>query len=211
MHLEVPIPQCISGGSNFVVTTAVDILRNPAGYDRRIQRRDETMRKADLAYNIRRIEDVYEVLSHFEVCEGPTHSFAMQDRLDWKSSAPTDEPTALDALLGEGDGGTDEFQLRKGYVRGAVTKYRTIALPLAGSVLIAVDGVLQTITTHYLVNLTTGVVTFQPGFIPGTGAQVTAGFKFHIKVRFDTNDLSQVYEGFRVGAVTSVPVIEVRQ
>lgn len=218
MHISTAIPRSISQGSNFVVTTAVDIIRNPAGYDVRRQNRDETLRKADLAYNIRRIEDVdeqerglYEILKHFEVCEGPLHTFPMLDRLDFKSCAPFETPAKDDVVLGDGDGGTNEFQLRKGYTIGLNTKYRTILLPVEDTVLIAVDGILKVEDTDYTVNYETGIITFLPGHIPSTGAEVTAGFMFYVKVRFDTNDLTASYEGFRVGAVQSIPVIEVRQ
>lgn len=217
MHISQAIPRCISSGSNFVVTSAVDIIRNPGGYDVRRQVRDETRRRADLVYNLRRLEDgdeqergLYEILKHFEVCEGPRHTFPMLDRLDFKSCAPFDTPTPTDVLLGEGDGGNDTFQLRKGYTIGSTTKYRTIVLPVPETVLIAVDGLLKTETTDYEIDYETGEVTFQPTDIPGTGADVTAGFLFYVKVRFDTNDLSQAYEGFRVGSATSIPVIEVR-
>lgn len=220
MHISQAIPRCISAGSNFVVTTSVDIIRNPAGYDVRRQTRDGTLRKADLAYNIRRIEDpdeqersLYELLKHFEVCEGPIHTFPMLDRLDFKSCSPLDTPTALDVSLGDGTGGTDVYQLRKSYTIGSVTKYRTIMLPVPGTVLIAVDGILKAEggSLDYTIDYEIGEVTFLPGSIPGTGTNVTAGFKFYVKVRFDTNDLSAAYEGFRVGSINSIPVIEVRQ
>lgn len=220
MHISKAIPRSISAGSNFVVTTSVDIIRNPAGYDVRKQTRSETLRRADLAYNIRRIEDLdeqerslYELLKHFEVCEGPLNTFPMLDRLDYKSCSPLDTPAQDDVVLGEGDGGNDTFQLRKGYTIGSVTKYRTILLPIEGTVLIAVDGSLKAEggSLDYVIDYETGIVTFLPGSIPGTGSEVTAGFKFYVKVRFDTNDLSQAYEGFRVGAISSIPVIEVRQ
>lgn len=218
MHITQSIPRSISAGSNFVVTTAVDMIRNPAGYDVRRQTRDETLRRADLAYNIRRIEDeeeqeagLYEILKHFEVCEGPVHTFPVLDRLDHKSCSPNNYPAFDDVLLGEGDGVTAAFQLRKGYTIGLITKYRTILLPVQDSVIIAVDGVIKTVTTHYTINYETGVVTFTGGNIPILYAQVTAGFLFYVKVRFDTNDLSAVYEGFRVGSMGSIPVIEVRR
>lgn len=219
MFINQALPRCISQGSNFVITTAVDIARNPAGYDVRRKARSNSLRRADLSFNIRRIEDqeeqersVYELLKHFEVCEGPTHSFPMLDRLDWKSCSPLETPTATDALLGEGDGVNAVFSFRKSYTMGPVTKYRNILLPF--DVLVAVDGVPKTSVTHY--NLTedadgTVSITFTGGNIPVLYAQVTAGFKFYVKVRFEANDLTAAYEGFRVGSVGSIPVIEVRR
>lgn len=211
MFITDPLPRCISQGSSFVVTTAVDVGRNPGGYDVRRQRRSETMRKADISYNVREIEDVYDILSHFEVAEGPVHTFPVLDRLDWKSCAPNEEPQYDDVVIGEGDGGTDTFQLRKKYVRGSNTKYRTIYCPIESSVLIAVDGVPQTLHVDFEVDTEFGTIEFQSGHIPGTGTEITAGFKFYVKCRFDTNDLSKFYEGFRVGQVQSVILVEVRE
>jgi uncharacterized protein (TIGR02217 family) len=193
------------------VTTAVDVGRNPGAYDVRRQRRSETMRKADISYQVRNIEDVYEVLSHFEVAEGPIHTFPVLDRLDWKSCAPDEEPKSDDVILGDGDGGTSSFQLRKKYIRGSNEKYRTIYCPIEESVLVAVDGVSQVLTTDFTVDTEFGTIDFEPGSIPGTGSVVTAGFKFYLKCRFDTNDLSKFYEGFRVGQVQSVVLVEVRE
>ena len=209
-HLTTPLPQCISAGSDGSIGTAVDIIRNPSGHDVRIQRRSESLRKFNIAYNLRRQSDLDDILAHFEVCEGPLHTFPLNDRLDRKSCSSFDTPSMSDVSLGTGDGATAAFPLRKGYTRGPVTKYRTILLPDSGSVLIAVNGVLKTITTHYTVNLLTGIVTFTAGNIPTLGQAVTAGFTFKCKVRFDTNDLTASYEGFRVGQTGVIPVIEVR-
>lgn len=214
MHITQAIPRSISQGTTFVVTTSVDIIRNPAAYDVRRQNRDETFRRADLSYNIRRLEDpleqersLYEILSHFEVCEGPVHTFPCLDRLDFKTASPRQEISATDVLIAEGDGGTTTFQLRKGYTIGSVTKYRSIFCPVADSALVALGGVLQA-SSEYEISEEFGTIEFDTPV--GTGVDITAGFKFYLKVRFDTNDLSQAYEGFRVGSISSIPVIEVR-
>jgi uncharacterized protein (TIGR02217 family) len=206
---DIPLPPCIAAGSEGVIMARVEIARAPSGNEQRTARSSWRPRRYNLSYNIRRMADLYDVIEQFEVMNGPEHSFPLLDRLDDRSCAPTVAPTMLDANIGTGDDATDDFQLRKGYTRGAQTVYRTITLPVSGTVLIAVAGTLKTVTTHYTVDHATGIVTFTAGNIPTAGQAITAGFKFRVKVRFDANDLSQAYEGYRASGVASVPLIEV--
>jgi uncharacterized protein (TIGR02217 family) len=207
--IDAALPPCISAGSEGTPSFQVDIARHPSGYEQRVARRGNALRRWNLGYSIRKLQDLYDVAQFFIAVEGPLNTFPYLDRLDDRSCAPTATPSQLDALIGIGDGATATFQLRKSYVAGSTTKYRTITLPISGSVKIAVNGVYKTETTHYTVDYSTGIVTFSGGNIPANGHDVTAGFKFRCKVRFEGNDLTQAYEGFRVGSMPSVPIIEV--
>lgn len=208
------LPGFISQGSEAAPVSLVDIARGPTGYEQRRSRRSRRLRRFNLVKNIRTSNDVYDLLSFFEVMNGPQHSFAMQNLLDWKSCKPEDTISALDATIGTGDGTNLAFQLKKQF---KVTKLdasviaidRTVYLPVQGTVLIAVDGVTKTETTHYTINYSTGAVTFTGGNAPANLKLVTAGFHFNEKVRFDTNDLSQVMEYIKVGSAPSIPLIEV--
>lgn len=208
-HITDGLPNCYSSGSDGIPSFMVDISRGPTGYEQRIARRGFSLRKFNLAYSLRGIDDIYDILQHFEVCEGPLNTFPLLDRLDWKSCGPSDTPLSSDVLLGTGTGALTTFQLRKSYTRGSTTVYRTILLPISGSVLVEVNGTLKTETTHYTVNYTTGIITFTGGNTPPNGQLVKAGFKFKCKVRYDSNDLSFTYEGYKVQSISTVPVIEV--
>jgi uncharacterized protein (TIGR02217 family) len=146
---------------------------------------------------------------------GPQHSFAIQNLNDYKSCDPGEQITMLDAILGDGDGVTLSYQFKKQYFvtlldNSTIAIDRTIYLPVSGTVLVAVDGVLQTETTDYVVNYSTGALDFTMGNAPGVGTNnVTAGFHFNEKVRFDTQDLSQIMEFFKAGSVPSIPLVEV--
>jgi uncharacterized protein (TIGR02217 family) len=87
---------------------------------------------------------------------------------------------------------------------------RAILKPVAGSVRVAVDTVEQSEGAAFTVDTTTGVVTFEPGSIPGVDAVVTAGFEFDVPVRFDTDRLEINLQGFRHGAIPHIPIVEVR-
>ncbi|PWJ93519.1 uncharacterized protein (TIGR02217 family) [Mesorhizobium loti] len=208
------LPGSISQGSEFAPVSLVDIARGPTGHDQRRSRRSRRLRRCNIGKNIRTVDDVYDILSFFEVMDGPAHSFAIQNLIDYKTCKPSGTVTALDAAIGIGDGVNLAFQLKKQY---KVTKVdasviavdRTIYLPVLGTVLVAVDGVLKTEAVDYIIDYATGALTFIAGHEPADTKAVTAGFAFNEKVRFDTNDLGHVMEFFRVGSVPSIPLVEV--
>jgi hypothetical protein len=82
-----------------------------------------------------------------------------KDRSDYKSCAPSATPQAVDQAIGTGDGANASFQLVKTYGASFAPWTRTIAKPVAGSVVVAVAGVTVD-PLDYAVNTTTGLVTF---------------------------------------------------
>lgn len=209
------LPGFISQGSEAAPVSLVDIARGPTGFEQRRSRRSRRLRRFNLVKDIRKADDIYDLLAFFEVMNGPQHSFAIQNLHDYKSCKPEETISMTDALIGVGDGSNLNFQLKKQY---KVTKVdstviaidRTVYLPmLSPAPLVAVDGVLQTEATDYVINYETGAVTFIAGHAPANLKNVTAGFHFNEKVRFDTNDLSQVMEYIKVGSAPSIPLIEV--
>ena len=100
------------------------------------------------------------------------------------------------------------FQLQKTYVSGSQTYARTIVKPVAGTVKIAVNGILRVQTTDYTINTATGQITFN--LPPASGLTVTAGCEFDVPVRFDTDRISTSVATYQAGQIPTVPVIEVR-
>ena len=88
---------------------------------------------------------------------------------------------------------------------------REITKPVAGTVLVAVDGNEQAEGADFTVDTTIGLITFLPGRIPATQTTVTAGFEFDVPVRFDTDRLEVNVMGFKHGAIPSIPILEVRR
>lgn len=213
-HYNAVLPGFFSRGSEAAPVSLVDIARGPTGFEQRRSKRSRRLRRFNLGKDLREISDIYEVLSFFEVMNGPQHSFAMQNLNDYKSCDPGEQITMLDALIGVGDGSNLSFQFKKQYFvtlldNSTIAIDRTIYLPVSGTVLVAVDGVLKTETTHYVVNYSTGALDFTMGNAPANLKDVTAGFHFNEKVRFDTQDLSQIMEFFKAGSVPSIPLVEV--
>ncbi len=109
-------------------------------------------------------------------------------------------------MLGEGDGEAVTFQLVKAYGASDAAYTRPIAKPVAGSVLVAIDGDALA-AEAFSVNAATGVVTFTTA--PGEGAIITAGFLFDTPVRFDLDRLDLALDGFGAGRAITVPLVEI--
>lgn len=59
------------------------------------------------------------------------------------------------------------------------------------------------------IDITTGIVTFRSGAIPRPGQRVTAGFAFDVPVRFDNDQITINFDGFRAGQIPSIPLVEI--
>ena len=86
---------------------------------------------------------------------------------------------------------------------------RPIRMPVAGSLIVAVDGVLVE-AGDVSFDTATGEVVFAPGAIPTTGTEVTAGYEFDVPVRFDTSRIEIGIADFRAGRIPTIPLVEVQ-
>ena len=160
-------------------------------------------RRWDAAPGVRSLDDVAVLTAFFEERRGRLHAFRFADPLDHASCAPSAEPALSDQALGAGDGARTDFQLIKTYGSGPTAWARDITHPVAGSVLVAVDGMAAAFTLQE-----GGVITLDAA--PAPGADVTAGYRFDTPARFDSDRLEVTAEGFRAGDIGPVPLIEVR-
>jgi uncharacterized protein (TIGR02217 family) len=160
----------------------------------------------DVRYGIRRADDLAAVNRLFLAAHARLHGFRLKDWRDYKSCAPSATPSATDQDIGVGDDQETEFQLVKLYDWGVQGFTRPIAKPVAGTVLVAVDGT-PLASEDYSVDATTGIVTLDAA--AGDGLVVTAGFEFDVPVRFDTDRLDTELDIERLGSITSIPLIEI--
>jgi uncharacterized protein (TIGR02217 family) len=210
MFHEVRFPTAISRAAHGGPERRTDVVVLGSGAEERNARWADSRRSYNAGYGIKSLNDLYEVIAFFEERRGRLHGFRWRDPVDWKSCPPENTPTALDQELGFGDGTTTAFQLKKKYGSALNPWVREIKKPVAGTVLVAVEGLLQTPGTAYTVDTTTGLVLFLPGHVPAAGRLVTAGFEFDVPVRFDLDKLEINLQGFRHGAIPSVPIVEIR-
>ncbi len=154
-------------------------------------------RRWDVGSAITDLASLQTVVAFFEARGGKLRSFRFRDGLDDRSCGVDGVPLADDQVIGVGDGEQTTFALVKDYGGHK----RVIARPVAGSVVVAVDGAI------FAVMLEGGRVVFDVP--PPLGATVRAGFIFDCAVRFDADRLDVNLEAFGAGRIVSVPLVEV--
>ena len=155
-------------------------------------------RRWDVGSAALKLDALQDLVAFFEARGGRLYGFRFRDALDDRSCAAGEVPSATDQRIGTGDGVATRFQLVKAYG----DHQRRILKPVAGSVLVAVDGV----TAEFSLDATTGEVTLDAA--PAPGGVVTAGYRFDCPVRFDTDRLDITLEGFGAGKALRVPLVE---
>lgn len=133
--------------------------------------------------------ELEDITRYFHAARGAGNTFEMEDRFEDRSCALADTPAQDDITLGTAVASQTDFQLIKTYTEGGQTQSRKITRPIASTVLIEKDTVLQTITTDYTIE-TGGIIRFTSGM---TGGEVIkSGFRFLVPVAFLRDDLPTV-------------------
>ena len=203
---EVRFPDNISRGARGGPERRTQIVELASGAEERNASWANSRRRYDVAYGIRRADDLAAVVAFFEARNGRLHGFRFKDWADFKSCLPSQTPSPTNQPIGTGNGATTQFPLTKRYTSGAQSWTRAITKPVAGSVTIALNGTPQ--ASGWSVSTVTGLITFTTA--PAAGMAITAGFEFDIPVRFDTDVLDVTLDLERLGSINSIPLVELR-
>ncbi len=203
---EVRFPDNISRGARGGPERRTQIVELASGDEERNASWANSRRRYDVAYGIRRADDLAAVVAFFEARNGRLHGFRFKDWADFKSCLPSQTPGPTNQPIGSGNGAATLFQLTKRYTSGAQSWSRAITKPVAGTVTIALNGTPQ--ASGWSVSTTTGLITFVTA--PAAGVAITAGFEFDVPVRFDTDALDVTLDFERLGSITSIPLVEIR-
>ena len=204
---EIRFPDNISRGARGGPERRTQVVELASGDEERNASWANSRRRYDVAYGIRRADDLAAVVAFFEARNARLYGFRFKDWADYKSSLPSQVITPTDQQIGTGTGSLNTFQLVKRYTSGAQSWTRTIAKPVSGTVRLALNGIEQ--MAGWTVDTTTGTVTFTTA--PGAGVAITAGFEFDVPVRFDTDMLDVTLDIERLGSITSIPLLEIRR
>lgn len=205
---EVRFPTTVARGASGGPERRTEIVTLGSGFEERNAVWSQSRRRYNAGYGVKSLDDLHAVLAFFEAREGRLYGFRWKDAGDFKSCPPLQTVAAGDQTIGIGDDGETEFQLTKTYVSGSASHVRQIAKPVAGSVLVAVDGAAQTLGVDVTLDAATGLLTFAAP--PAADAVITAGFEFDVPVRFDSDSLEINLAAFDAGEIPSIPIIEVR-
>ncbi|HEX2843311.1 DUF2460 domain-containing protein [Hyphomicrobium sp.] len=205
---EIRFPTAISRGAQGGPERRTDVVVLGSGFEERNSRWAASRRSYNAGYGVASIDALHEVIAFFEERRGRFHGFRWRDHADWKSSLPGAATSALDQVIGLGNGATLTFLLKKTYGSAHAPFVREIKKPVAATVKIAVAGATQAEGADFTVDPATGVLTFAEP--PAASAVVTAGFEFDVPVRFDTDKLEVNLSGFQSGAIPNIPIVEIR-
>lgn len=186
----------------FSTTVAV----TSSGFERRNALWSDARLRFDVGPGVRSETELGALIAFFRARRGPARGFRLRDPTDFSSNEMTGIPTADDQLQGTGDNIRSTFPLVKRYGPEADAQVRRITRPDPASILVSVDGVLQ---TEGWALETGGILSFSKP--PALGAVVRAGFLFDVPVRFAEDRLDVSGAAFAAGEAPSVPLVEVRE
>lgn len=205
---EVRFPASLSFGSTGGPERRTEIVTLANGFEERNTPWAQSRRRYDAGLGLRSLDDVAALIEFFEARRGQLWGFRWKDWADFKSCKPSGAVSALDQVVGTGDGVETVFRLAKTYDPGGMAFRRPILKPVVGTVVLALAGDPMVETVDYTLDAATGEVRFV--LAPDVGVTVTAGFEFDVPVRFDTDRIAVSVASFQAGEVPSVPVVEVR-
>jgi uncharacterized protein (TIGR02217 family) len=204
---EVQFPLRLALATSGGPVRRTEIVQLSNGSEARNARWRDARRSYDAGSGLRSLADLYDLVAFFEARFGQLNGFRFRDPVDNRSGRPGEPITPVDQAIGIGNGEERTFQLVKIYADAGGSSLRTITKPVAGSVTVALGGVIRP-TDAFDVDVTTGQVTFDAA--PGPGAVVSAGFEFDVPVRFDIDRIEINLTAFRAGQIPSIPLLEIK-
>jgi len=199
---EVRFPVALGREARVEPAFSTAIVATAGGAEQRNAEWADARLTFDAGPGVRSEADLLEMLAFFRARRGAAVGFRLEDPFDNSSNGMILAPGAADQLLGVGDGVRTEFPLVKTYGQ----QVRRITRPVAGTVRVSVGGAA----------LAEGWTLGEKGLVllddaPAEGAEVKAGFRFDVPVRFAEDRLSLNRATFLAGEIPSVPMIEIRE
>lgn len=198
---DVPFPLALGRDAAVSPEFSTSVAVTASGHERRNALWSDARLRFDVGPGVRSEAELGTLIAFFRARHGPATGFRLRDPFDFSSAGMTGAPTMLDQPLGAGDGVSASFQLVKAY--GG--QRRAITRPEPGSILVSVDGAPATGWSH----AGSGRIVFAAA--PPAGAELRAGFRFDVPVRFAEDRLDIAGVNFAAGEAPSVPLIEIRE
>ena len=189
--VEVQFPADISYGVTGGPMYLTDVVTTASGREQRNSRWSRGRSSYDIASGVKTEAQWEALIAFFRARRGMAVGFRFKDWSDYKAIS---QPLK--------DLGGNEYQLVKQYVSGSAVYERKISKPVAGSVKLYANSILQ--ASGWSIDSTTGIITTS---ISGT---LTVDFEFDVPVRFDTDEMAISVDSFDAGNWSSIPLIEVR-
>jgi uncharacterized protein (TIGR02217 family) len=184
---------------------STNVITSLSGHERRNSNWADARLRYDAGPGVRSETELGMLLAFFRARRGPATGFRFRDPFDHSSNAMTGTPAMLDQPLGTGDGLRTIFALQKRYGTGADAQVRHITHPVAGSILLARNGI--SVASGWTLQAG-GKIVFDTA--PPSGAVLTAGYLFDVPVRFESDRIDVNRSTFGAGEMASVLLIEIK-
>ena len=202
---DVLYPFALGRSASVAPEFSTSIAVTASGHERRNALWSDARLHFDVGPGIRSEAELADLIAFFRARRGPARGFRLADPFDNSSNGMAGTPTMLDQLIGIGDGARADFQLVKSYGGGSEPQVRAITRPRAETLLVSVGGAA---TTAWSLG---DKGTLRLAAAPPAGAEVRAGFRFDVPVRFAEDRLDVSAVNFAAGEAPSVPLIEIRE
>jgi uncharacterized protein (TIGR02217 family) len=189
--VEVQFPTDISYGATGGPMFLTDVVATVSGHEQRNSKWSQSRAKYNVASGIKTETQWQALIAFFRARRGKAVGFRFKDWSDYKGENQPLKPL-----------GGNDYQLVKQYVSGSAVYERDITKPVAGTITLYEDSILQ--PTGWSVDTTTGIITT---LLSGT---LAVDFEFDVPVRFDTDEMAISMDSFDAGNWSSIPLIEVR-
>ncbi len=189
--VEIQFPSDISYGATGGPMFLTDVVATVSGHEQRNSKWSQARARYNVASGVKSETQWQALIAFFRARRGKAVGFRFKDWGDFKA---VNQPLLL-------LGGT-QYQLVKQYVSGAVVSERIITKPVAGTVKLYRNSILQ--ASGWSIDTATGIITTS---LTGT---LTVDFDFDVPVRFDTDELALSLDSFNAGSWNNIPLIEVR-
>lgn len=212
---DVRFPEEIGQGSSGGPVFRTEVTKLDSGHEGRASMWSTARHRYDVSYGIRSMEDLAAVKEFFLARAGSLNSFRYKDWADFTTNPTNPSHTSTFGTRDQscyptvGDGSLTAFQLAKKYDNGGVVYLRSLTLPVQGTVSVWQNSTLKTEGSHYSIDYTTGELTMVTA--PTAGHAMEWSGEFDVKIRFedDTAGLAAVIDGYDLGNIRSIPLIEV--
>ncbi len=175
---EVRFPDDIAFGAVGGPVYNTDVVTLVNGHERRRSIWSQPRSRYDVSYGLKTSAQKEALIHFYRAREGRAHGFRYKDWLDYQ---------AQHQQIATGDGVTLSFQLVKHYTSGGEDIVRPIVKPVAGTVAVYVDDIVQSMPGDVDVDSQTGMITF--ALPPALNSAITVDFEFDVPVRFDVDAL----------------------
>jgi len=203
---DILLPADVAYATSAAAEHRTEIIETASGFEYRNSPWQAPRRHYRFAGGPQKLTILLALKHFFEDRRGRLYGFLLDDWSDNQSADYGADVAATDQSLWPLDDSGQRFALQKTYAANGRIWRRRIVKPLADSLLLARDQQNLMADTDYHLDMKTGEIALDQAL--QAGETLTAGFRFYVPVRFDSDQLEVQRLSDDIGQVPPVPMVE---